>query len=279
MKSTIVKISTVKCQYVYPITLGHETLLEEFTCDTQCVDLRISLAENVFFCWEQVERSNLVYSNDNIFVYKNQHKNEYYITLGVDSRIIANYIPSKKTCQIYYKDTHIPIELPLPLEDFLWTDILSRKNKLVLHGGAASNLNKTFLYFGQSGAGKSTLSSILQKNGFLILSDERIIVSLNSSINAGYWLSSNNTINNLTSTAKNVIYLRHSKDQLNHINRISSEEMFSLLSKQIYYPVWDKKLMLKTILNAQKFSSQVQSYILEFKPDSSIVDYLNKEVN
>lgn len=60
--------------------------------------------------------------------------------------------------------------------------ILLQKNILPLHGSAIAINGKAYAIVGDSGAGKSTLASTFIRNGYSILTDDLIAVSLNEGI-------------------------------------------------------------------------------------------------
>ena len=269
-------ISGINCCYNKPLLYGHDNAADFIIDNPTKINLNLIPTNNLL-----VNSSNYstVYSVDNIIVKKDFCSNDLCVVLN--DELLACYSPNNGICYIKKSlmDKNEEYSIKLPLEDFLWTDILYRNNRWILHGGASIKNKRTYVYFGESGAGKSTISRLFQNNGFKILSDERLIISsIDFSINSAYWVSSNGSITNKEISANNIIYLRHSTNQNNHLIGISCEEMYSYLSTQVFYPLWDKDLLCKTIIMIKKFIKNKQCYIYEFKPDESAIEYLEENI-
>lgn len=264
----VIKMASIRCKYNNSLGLGHEELAKFRDNSFDHFDYTFNTTDMIVL--PHNESTFYIYQNENMTIKRNQQLNIDYIYINGD--IVAQNNISNKNVRILTSNKYQCI--PLPLEDYLWTDILSRNNRLIIHGGAAI-LDKTiYLYFGESGAGKSTLSSILQKSGFKIFSDERIIIDNNLKIYSSYWVSSNGIINNLSAQINKIVYLRHSKDKKNKILSVPHQKLYPCFIKQIFYPIWDKNLTARVIINATSFLRQVQCYILDFVPNDSAVQFM-----
>jgi hypothetical protein len=69
--------------------------------------------------------------------------------------------------------------LEYPLDELIFTNLLSRRNGVELHGCGVIDGDEGLLFLGFSGAGKSTLARLWRRHtGATILSDDRIILRL-----------------------------------------------------------------------------------------------------
>jgi hypothetical protein len=79
------------------------------------------------------------------------------------------YFPAARSCY--------PLEYPL--DELIFTNLLSRRNGVELHGCGVVDEDEGLLFLGFSGAGKSTLARLwLRHTGATILSDDRIILRM-----------------------------------------------------------------------------------------------------
>ena len=277
MKDRFVCIAGKVFMYHYPITIGHKELMRFFSSGTVNIDLEIIPLSEL----NAVDSDKLVkvYELENITIYKHNMKKKYYVFMN--QHMFAEYDLNKKTIYVKCNDQNnmLPYALPLPVEDFLFTDVLSRCNNIIVHGGAAKYDNTLLLYYGRSGAGKSTISSLLEKCGFTVFSDERIVISCASNqVYSAYWVSSNGSINNLSAYTDHIIHLEHSINQANCLDCVSSNTMFASLIKEVFYPIWDKELSMSIIIKVKTFLESVRCYNYRFVPKECAVEVLYDEI-
>jgi hypothetical protein len=77
----------------------------------------------------------------------------------------------------YFPAAHSFYPLEYPLDELIFTNLLSRRNGVELHGCGVIDDDEGLLFLGFSGAGKSTLARLWRRHaGATILSDDRIIL-------------------------------------------------------------------------------------------------------
>jgi len=86
---------------------------------------------------------------------------------------------------------------------------LSELNGFMLHAAGVIHNGHAYIFIGPSGSGKSTVASILEKKGFEVISDEKIIIRKASSCFMAYaapWFNNKNQ----QSVIKNILFLKKS---------------------------------------------------------------------
>jgi hypothetical protein len=95
---------------------------------------------------------------------------------------IARFRPDFSTGEVVLHRPYFPAArgfypLEYPLDELLFTNLLSWRNGVELHGCGVIDHDEGLLFLGFSGAGKSTLARLWRRHpGATILSDDRIVL-------------------------------------------------------------------------------------------------------
>jgi hypothetical protein len=74
------------------------------------------------------------------------------------------------------------LEIGFPLDEYLMNRLLARRGAAVLHASCMAQNGAALVFTGHSGAGKSTISSIAERCGWKVLSDDRTILTLEDGV-------------------------------------------------------------------------------------------------
>ena len=118
-------------------------------------------------------------------------------------------------------------------------ELLVKYNVFIFHGSAIylDNKNNGYIFTGPSGVGKSTHVKLLQdtfQNKLTIINDDKPFVDASYNIYGSPWSGKSHISSNVTSKLKGVFVLYQSKD--NMVEKLSSKDAISYLTKQIYIP-------------------------------------------
>lgn len=95
-----------------------------------------------------------------------------------EARFNADFTSGEVTLHADYHDPREPAApLEYPLDELLLTNLLARGRGVEVHAvGLKDRDGRGFLFVGHSGAGKTTTARLWEKEGVVILSDDRIIL-------------------------------------------------------------------------------------------------------
>ena len=118
-------------------------------------------------------------------------------------------------------------------------ELLVKKNAFIFHGSAIylDNKDNGYIFTGPSGVGKSTHVKLLKdiyQDRLTIINDDKPFVDASYNIYGSSWSGKSHISSNVTSKLKGIFVLYQSKD--NKIERLSSKDAISYLTKQIYIP-------------------------------------------
>ncbi len=164
-----------------------------------------------------------------------------------------------------------------PALELLFVLHLTAHGGLLLHGCAFAQGGRGLLFLGESGAGKSTIARLLCRRGLGgILSDDRAI--LRPQAGGGFLLYGTPWHGEERFAAyggvplAGVFLLRHGGD--NRLQPLSRAAAVSGLLQCSFPPLWDREAMAETLARFEALAGAVPFHILEFLPDSRVVDLL-----
>ncbi|ACN15643.1 hypothetical protein HRM2_25490 [Desulforapulum autotrophicum HRM2] len=124
-----------------------------------------------------------VYIDDNNFFYKQKTSQKYNIRYDA----VAVFNKQHSLGHVYVEDINSSAYACAALDSlvffggdhYLFSNLLSNRNGILVHGNSLSYNNQGVLLIGRSGAGKSTLSGILKSDNFDMIGDDRTIIKVN----------------------------------------------------------------------------------------------------
>jgi len=157
-------------------------------------------------------------------------------------------------------------------DHYLFSNLLSNRNGVLVHGNSMAYNNQGVLLLGPSGAGKSTLSKMLASDGFEMMGDDRTIIKMadkDFSLHGSWCHGSSPVVSNRKLLFNKIFILEQSLQ--NEITPISSSlEKTQKIMQSIVKPFamelqWDRILdTVKTII------SKIDLYRLRFNLNGDI---------
>jgi hypothetical protein len=221
--------------------------------------------------------------------------NEYFLGLispAHKNQVIwlAHFDPDFEKITIYCGDALIDREngkttvsspLSYPLDQLLLMYLLAKREGALFHA-AGMNLNgRGFIFPGRSGAGKSTLSrQFLNHKSIGMLSDDRVVIR---KINGDFklfgtpWAGDAGIAENKSFPLSRIFFINHS--ETNMIKDIKPKEAIERLMPVTSIPWYDEKKMSAILSFCEDLVFNVPAHELHFRPDSKVVDFLEKFVS
>ncbi|HMK49461.1 MAG TPA: hypothetical protein VK435_05370 [Thermodesulfovibrionales bacterium] len=221
-----------------------------------------------------------------------RHLGDYVITLSptiLDNRTVWMARISKDSADviIYCSDilkmdiagqTEVLNPVMYPLDQLLMIQILSQKGGTLIHAAGARLQDKGYIFPGRSGAGKSTISKqFAGKSPWELLSDDRVAVRKMDKSIMVYgtpWAGEAGMAENEGAALSGIFFLH--KGSENMLTEISAGEAFERLMPVTSVPWYDARMMTNVLSFCEDIVSCTPSYDLFFKPDSEVVDILEK---
>jgi hypothetical protein len=191
---------------------------------------------------------------------------------------LAVFLPDFSSGRIY---TYSPVgdrEFPLtyPLDQLLFIHLASLHHSVFVHGCAVRQEGKGLLFAGASGAGKSTLGGLFKEcRDCLVLSDDRIIIKKEGVQYVLYgtpWHGSLPFSSNQKVPLSKVFFLKKAKR--NRLIPLSPAESLRRMICFSFLPYWEKAYMDEVLVSLKDLSRQNIFYELSFRPDKSVVEYI-----
>jgi len=177
-------------------------------------------------------------------------------------------------------DSGIKVLSPVlyPLDQLLLIHILAQNQGALIHAAGMELYGKGYIFPGRSGAGKSTISfQFGKRKHFGLLSDDRIAVRKISNTFVAYgtpWAGEAGIAENKGATLSGIFFIHQGAE--NVIKELTRREAFERLMPVTSIPWYDEEIMTKGLLFCEHMVSGVPAYDLFFKPDSEVVDVLEK---
>ncbi len=171
--------------------------------------------------------------------------------------------------------TPSPYPLGYPLEEVLFTTLLSLGRGVLLHALAVSDRGHAIIFAGTSGVGKSTLADLWKnQEGVTILSDDRVIVREEEGRFWAYGTPWHGDVN-LCSPAKapvdRIFVIRHAGE--NSAVPLEARTALTSLLVRSFPTYWNPEGMGFILEFLVRMSRAVPCYDLGFVPDRSVIDF------
>lgn len=165
-----------------------------------------------------------------------------------------------------------------PLDQILLMYILAQRKGLLVHAMGFVAEQRGYLFPGRSGAGKSTMAQgLLQKEGFELLSDDRLVVRKSNDQFRLYgtpWPGDAGIALNRSVDLSAIFFLEHGS--INRIEALGKGEAVDRLLSVISVPWYDKDVLLHILASCGELLNQVPAYGLCFKPGIEVADLLDR---
>ncbi len=165
-----------------------------------------------------------------------------------------------------------------PLDEIVAINYLSGNHGALIHSCGVSKMGRGYLFAGVSGAGKSTMARLWMKHrGAKVLSDDRIIVQKsggNFSIYGTPWHGDAKICWEGSVPLKKLFIIGHGKK--NRAEKLRASEVVATLLVRTFAPYWDKYLMERTLETYHALVKKVDAYRLNFVPDGSAIEFIEK---
>ena len=151
---------------------------------------------------------------------------------------------------------------------------------VVLHCSASVINGFGIICTGRSGQGKSTISTILDKAGVDVLTDERAIIRVEESglrVYGSPWPSSGLFVHNSSAPLKKIYFIEHGLK--NEIIPLAKGEALKRLLDVVMVP-WINSTFFDPLIDVlEKTVGELPNAVLCFKPDVSVVDFIRDDLN
>jgi hypothetical protein len=167
-----------------------------------------------------------------------------------------------------------------PLDQLLMMYTLAERDGAILHACAVELDGKGFLLPGRSGAGKTTISRIFSARGHKLLSDDRVVARKIKNEFYAFgtpWAGDAGIAENRKLPLKGIFFLRQSS--VNRIEKIKPSAAAERLMPIASIPWFDEKTMSGILSFCEDLILHVPAYELYFKPDTEVVDFLEKFIS
>jgi hypothetical protein len=167
-----------------------------------------------------------------------------------------------------------------PVMELLMVNYLAQERGVIIHSCAVVLDGRGLLFVGESGAGKSTLATMWDKEeGVEVLSDDRTVVRKQGD---EYWLYGTPWHGEAKYGSpqavrlEKIFFLRHGTK---HSSKQASEiEAVSKFLTCSFPPYWDPRGMEFSMELFSDLAAQVPCEELTFKPEKSVIDFIEKTV-
>lgn len=181
-------------------------------------------------------------------------------------------------CDIYQnKNPQEPFNpFMYPLGSILLFYILNKHNGILMHASAVFTNNKGYIFTGKSGVGKTTISHIFTKKYAKLIHDDRIAIR---KIDTKYYMYNTPIYNNDTSKRSVIteIFLLK-QDNENSLTKIDGAKAISMLLANCIHQNYNDSLLSYLLNFLSDLSETTPIYILNFKKDDSIVNFLTENI-
>jgi hypothetical protein len=220
--------------------------------------------------------------------------NEYFWVDAVESSpresaCIASFQRKPERVAVYCRDRLISetdgqrmIDNPFvhPLDQLLMMYALAERDGAILHACAVELDGKGLLLPGKSGAGKTTISRLFAARGHTLLSDDRVVARKIKNDFYAFgtpWAGDAGIAENRKLPLKGIFFIRQSSG--NRIEKITAATAAERLMPMASIPWFDEKTMPAILSFCEDLILHVPAYELFFKPDTEVVDVLEKFIS
>lgn len=162
--------------------------------------------------------------------------------------------------------------LEYPLDGLLLYYLTVRSGDIFIHGSGVKINNRGYLFAGVSGKGKTTIAQLWDREGALVIHDDRLIIR---NINDRFVMYNTPVYNNETqrsSTVDKIFIIDHGTT--NKIVPVRKSEALSLVMANCIQHLWDPSIIESLTEALGKLTSGTDVGRLFFKPDESAISYV-----
>lgn len=164
-----------------------------------------------------------------------------------------------------------------PTLELLMVNYLAQGRGIIIHGCGIRQGDRGVIFVGESGAGKTTTANIWhQESGAEVLSDDRTLVRKQGDQFVMYgtpWHGEGKFGSPGRVRLDQIFFIQHGAE--NSILKSSNAHSVTQFLKCSFPPLWDAAGMEYSMDIFSDLAATVPCYELSFKPDSSIVDFIN----
>lgn len=195
--------------------------------------------------------------------------------------MLPHVIASKDftSIQVYTQDQQVGSAYPL--DEIIADHYLALNNGIIVHASGLNINGEGVLFLGDSGAGKSTIAEFFVNHYGMdsILCDDRMILRYCD----GQWLAFGSpwhgTYNHYTTHGvplKAMYFIEQSQNGRHAIAPVQASEIFERLTRVSFVCWWQPDFARKQLQTIQSLvmDDNIQSQVLSFSKEPSIVDYL-----
>jgi hypothetical protein len=167
-----------------------------------------------------------------------------------------------------------------PLDQIMLMHYLARRDGIIIHAAGLEIAGKAYIFPGKSGAGKSTLSrQFAGKEGFHLLSDDRIIVRKTDNLLTAYgtpWPGDEGIASNMNFPLSGIFFISHGN--ANRIEPIGPQKALEKLLPVTSIP-WYEEGLITNMLSLCEDLTNIPAYELYFKPETRTADFFRESVS
>jgi hypothetical protein len=164
--------------------------------------------------------------------------------------------------------------------ELLMVNYLAQGRGVIIHGCAIARQKRGMLFVGESGAGKSTLATMWDKEeGVEVLSDDRTVVRKQGDEYWMYgtpWHGEAKYGSPRAVRLERIFFLRHGASHSS--KQASGIEAVSKFLTCSFPPYWDPRGMEFSMELFSDVAAQIPCEELTFKPEKSVIDFIEKTV-
>jgi hypothetical protein len=196
-----------------------------------------------------------------------------------EARFNPDFSSGEVTLHADYHDRREPATpLEYPLDELLMTNLLARGRGVEVHAlGIRDRDGRGYLFTGHSGAGKSTTAGLWEKEGVLVLSDDRIILRYQDGVFWMYgtpWHGESQLAAAERTELSRIFVLGRGKQ--NELVPLSPAEAVSQLFARSFVPFYEPAALGYTLELLQRIAEAVPCAELRFVPDDNVVGFVRK---
>ncbi len=196
-----------------------------------------------------------------------------------EARFNPDFTAGEVTLHAEYHDRREPATpLEYPLDELLMTNLLARGRGVELHAfGMRDRDGRGYLFTGHSGAGKSTTAGLWEKEGVLVLSDDRIILRY---LDGKVWMYGTPWHGEAQLAAAERTELSRifvlGRGKRNELVPLAPAEAVSQLFSRSFVPFYEPAALGYTLELLQRIAEAVPCAELRFVPDDNVVEFVRK---
>lgn len=165
-----------------------------------------------------------------------------------------------------------------PTMELLMLNYLAQGRGVMIHGCGVKHNDRGILFVGESGAGKTTMARIWSReSGVDVLSDDRTIVRQKGDHYLMYgtpWHGEGKFGSPESVKLDQIFFINHGKE--NSILERNAAQAVTQFLKCSFPPLWDAEGMKFAMAVFSDLAAAVSCRELSFKPDRSIIDFVNR---